>query len=56
VGEVIVLPDAVRDVVDRLRIQSLATGLVPAQAVASAANESGLSAENIDDAASSERP
>jgi RNA polymerase primary sigma factor len=48
VGEVVVLPDSVNDVVARLRAEGVGAGLLPAQAVAAAATESGLAPENID--------
>jgi RNA polymerase primary sigma factor len=48
VGEVVVLPDSVSDVVARLRAQGVGAGLLPAQTVAAAATESGLAPENID--------
>ena len=48
-GEVIVLPDSVSDVVDRLRAVGVAAGHIPAQAVAAAANASGLAPENVDE-------
>jgi RNA polymerase primary sigma factor len=48
VGEVVVLPDSVNDVVARLSAQGVAAGLLPAQTVAAAATESGLAPENID--------
>ena len=47
-GEVVVLPDSVNDVVARLRAEGVGAGLLPAQAVAAAATESGLAPENID--------
>jgi RNA polymerase primary sigma factor len=49
VGEVIVLPDSVNEVVDRLRAEGVGVGHVPAQAVAAAANASGLAPENVDE-------
>jgi RNA polymerase primary sigma factor len=48
VGEVVVLPDSVSEVVARLRAQGVGAGLLPAQTVAAAATESGLAPENID--------
>jgi RNA polymerase primary sigma factor len=48
VGEVIVLPDSVNDVVARLHAVGVGAGLIPAQTVAAAATESGLAPENID--------
>ncbi len=48
-GEVIVLPDSVNEVVARLSAEGVgAAGLLPAQVVAAAATESGLAPENID--------
>jgi RNA polymerase primary sigma factor len=49
VGEVIVLPDALAEAVNRLRVQGSGAGLIPAQAVAEEANAAGLSADSIDD-------
>jgi RNA polymerase primary sigma factor len=49
VGEVIVLPDSVNEVVDRLRAVGVGVGHIPAQAVAAAANASGLAPENVDE-------
>jgi RNA polymerase primary sigma factor len=49
VGTGVVLPDAVTEVVARLRQKGVGSGLIPAQAVASAATASGLAPENIDD-------
>jgi RNA polymerase primary sigma factor len=49
VGEVIVLPDSVNEVVDRLRAEGVGVGQIPAQAVAAAANASGLAPENVDE-------
>jgi RNA polymerase primary sigma factor len=49
VGEVIVLPDSVNEVVDRLRAVGVGAGHIPAQAVAAAANASGLAPENVDE-------
>jgi RNA polymerase primary sigma factor len=48
VGEVIVLPDSVSEVVARLHAEGVGAGLLPAQTVAAAATESGLAPENID--------
>ena len=48
-GEVIVLPDSVTEVVDRLRAVGVGVGHIPAQAVAAAANASGLAPENVDE-------
>jgi RNA polymerase primary sigma factor len=48
VGEVVVLPDSVNEVVARLSAQGVGAGLLPAQTVAAAATESGLAPENID--------
>jgi len=48
VGEVVVLPDSVSEVVARLSAQGVGAGLLPAQTVAAAATESGLAPENID--------
>ncbi|MEP6760047.1 MAG: RNA polymerase sigma factor RpoD [Sporichthyaceae bacterium] len=48
-GEVLVLPEQVTDVINRLRTQSGGVGVVPAQAVATEANASGLAPENVDD-------
>jgi RNA polymerase primary sigma factor len=45
----VVLPDRVNDVVARLRTQGGGTGLLPAQIVATAAMESGLTPENVDE-------
>ena len=47
-GEVVVLPDSVSEVVARLSAQGVGAGLLPAQTVAAAATESGLAPENID--------
>ncbi len=47
-GEIVVLPDSVSDVVARLSAQGVGAGLLPAQTVAAAATESGLAPENID--------
>src|SRR3954454_19545676 len=44
-----VLPDAVVEVIDRLRSQGGGGGVLPAQAVAREATASGLAPENIDD-------
>jgi len=50
VGDVLVLPDAVIDAIDRLRARgSGGTGLIPAQAVADEASASGLEPESVDD-------
>jgi RNA polymerase primary sigma factor len=49
VGTGVVLPDAVSEVVARLRQNGVGSGLIPAQAVATAATASGLAPENIDD-------
>jgi RNA polymerase primary sigma factor len=49
VGDVLVLPDAVIAVIDRLRLQGGGVGLIPAQTVADEANRSGLAPESIDD-------
>jgi RNA polymerase primary sigma factor len=49
VGQVLVLPDQVVEVIDRLRIQGDGVGVIPAQAVAAEANASGLAPENVDD-------
>jgi RNA polymerase primary sigma factor len=49
VGEVIVLPDAVVEAVNRLRVQGGGAGLIPAQAVAAEATAAGLTPESIDD-------
>jgi RNA polymerase primary sigma factor len=49
VGEVIVLPDSVNEVVDRLRAVGVGVGHIPAQTVAAAANASGLAPENVDE-------
>jgi RNA polymerase primary sigma factor len=49
VGEVIVLPDALAEAVNRLRSQGSGAGLIPAQAVAEEANAAGLTPESIDD-------
>jgi RNA polymerase primary sigma factor len=49
VGQVIVLPEQVTEVINRLRTQSGGVGVVPAQAVATEANASGLAPENVDD-------
>jgi RNA polymerase primary sigma factor len=46
---VVVLPDTLGDVVARLRAEGGGSGLIPAQAVASAATESGLAPENVDE-------
>jgi len=45
VADLLVLPGAVVDVIDRLRARGVGTGLIPAQAVAA----SGLARESIDD-------
>jgi RNA polymerase primary sigma factor len=49
VGQVLVLPEQVTEVINRLRTQSGGVGVVPAQAVATEANASGLAPENVDD-------
>ncbi len=49
VGEALVLPDQVVEVIDRLRIQGGGVGVIPAQAVAAEANASGLAPDNVDD-------
>ena len=49
VGTGVVLPDAVSEVVARLRQSGGGSGLIPAQAVASEATASGLAPESIDD-------
>jgi RNA polymerase primary sigma factor len=49
VSQVIVLPEQVTAVINRLRTQSGGVGVVPAQAVATEANASGLAPENVDD-------
>jgi len=49
VGDLLVLPDAVIDAIDRLRARGVGTGLIPAQAVADEATASGLQPESIDD-------
>jgi RNA polymerase primary sigma factor len=49
VGQVLVLPEQVTEVINRLRIQSGGVGVVPAQAVATEANASGLAPDNVDD-------
>jgi RNA polymerase primary sigma factor len=49
VGQVLVLPEAVVEVIDRLRSQGGDGGFLPAQAVAAEATASGLAPENIDD-------
>ena len=43
------LPEQVTEVINRLRTQSGAVGIVPAQAVATEANASGLAPDNVDD-------
>ena len=49
-GDVVVLSeDSVSEVVTRLRAQGGGTGLLPAQLVASAATESGLTIESVDE-------
>ncbi|MGZ4589840.1 MAG: RNA polymerase sigma factor RpoD [Actinomycetes bacterium] len=48
-GASVVLPDAVREVVARLRESGGGSGLIPAQKVASEVNASGLAPESIDD-------
>ena len=45
---VLVLPEQVTEVINRLRTQSGAVGIVPAQAVATEANASGLAPDNVD--------
>jgi RNA polymerase primary sigma factor len=49
VADLLVLPDAVMDAIDRLRAQGGGSGLIPAQAVADEATASGLAPESIDD-------
>jgi RNA polymerase primary sigma factor len=49
VSQVLVLPEQVTEVINRLRTQSGGVGVVPAQAVATEANASGLAPENVDD-------
>jgi RNA polymerase primary sigma factor len=49
VGQVLVLPDQVAEVIDRLRTQGGGVGVIPAQAVATEANASGLAPENVED-------
>jgi RNA polymerase primary sigma factor len=49
VVEVTDLPDAVVEVVERLRAEGGGAGLLPAQAVAAAATDSGLAPENVDE-------
>ena len=48
VGQVLVLPDQVAEVIDRLRTQGGGAGVIPAQAVATEATASGLAPENVD--------
>ena len=48
-SQVLVLPDQVVEVIDRLRSQGGGAGVIPAQAVAAEANASGLAPENVDD-------
>ena len=48
-ADVLVLPDAVADAIDRLRAQGGGAGLIPAQAVADEANASGLQPDSVDD-------
>ena len=43
------LPEQVTEVINRLRTQSGGVGIVPAQAVATEANASGLAPDNVDD-------
>jgi RNA polymerase primary sigma factor len=43
------LPEQVTEVINRLRTQSRGVGIIPAQAVATEANASGLAPENVDD-------
>jgi RNA polymerase primary sigma factor len=49
VGQVLELPEQVTEVINRLRTQSGGVGVVPAQAVATEANASGLAPDNVDD-------
>jgi RNA polymerase primary sigma factor len=49
VGDVLALPEAVVDAVDRLRAQGAGAGLIPAQSVADEATASGLELESVDD-------
>jgi hypothetical protein len=49
VPQVLVLPEQVTEVINRLRTQSGDGGVVPAQAVATEATASGLAPENVDD-------
>ena len=48
-GQVLVLPDQVVEVIDRLRTQGGGAGVIPAQAVAAEATASGLAPDNVDD-------
>ncbi len=48
-GKVVAVPDSVTEVLARLRAEGGGAGLVPAQAVAAAATDSGLAPENIDE-------
>jgi len=48
VGQLLVLPDQVVEVIARLKSQGVGAGVVPAQAVAAEANASGLTVENVD--------
>jgi RNA polymerase primary sigma factor len=49
VNPVLVLPEQVTEVINRLRTQSGDVGVIPAQAVATEANASGLAPDNVDD-------
>jgi RNA polymerase primary sigma factor len=49
VAQVLVLSEQITEVINRLRTQSGAVGIVPAQAVATEASASGLAPENVDE-------